>query len=96
MSWKPLVRVANEPDWKDNALRFATKREAIANVQALGARWFAVVGMCVIESPDPPNYMWIDGKLAALPTEPAPLTDDQLSMFDLLAKADQRKQEQQR
>jgi len=39
--------------------------EAEANVRDLMMRWFAVRRWRVIESDDPVNYAWVDGKLRA-------------------------------
>ncbi len=62
MSWKPEV-IADNSGWAGNALRFATKEEAEANVSDLWARWTLVRETRVVESDDPVNYAWVDGKL---------------------------------
>ena len=62
MSWAPEVIADNSGKWAGNALRFATKEEAEANVANLAARWLAVIDTRVVESDDPVNYRWIAGK----------------------------------
>jgi hypothetical protein len=61
----------NSGQWVGNALRFATRKEAEANVHDLSMRWTLVRDTRVVESDDPVNYQYIDGKLVALP-EPEP------------------------
>lgn len=63
MSWKPEVIADGTGQWVGNALRFATKEEAEANVYDLYQRWTLVRETRVVESDDPVNYAWIDGKL---------------------------------
>lgn len=70
MSFKPEVIVSDSGKWAGNALRFATREEAEANVRDLMMRWMLVTDTRVVESEDPVNYKWIDGKLA--PVEVAP------------------------
>jgi hypothetical protein len=61
MSWKPEV-IADQPGkWNGNALRFATKEEAEANVRDLSMRWTLVRDTRVVESTDPVNYQWVPG-----------------------------------
>ena len=57
--------------WCGNALRFATREEAEANVRDLMMRWFAVRETRVVESDDPVNYRYVDGRLESLPSEVA-------------------------
>ena len=66
MSWKPEVVAESGGKWAGNALRFATKEEAEANVANLAMRWLAVRDTRVIESDDPVNYRWVDGALEAV------------------------------
>ena len=66
MSWKPEVMVSGETKWCGNALRFATKEEAEANVSDLMGRWLLVEKTRVVESDEPVNYAWINGKLVAV------------------------------
>jgi hypothetical protein len=63
MSWKPEVIADNSGKWVGNALRFATREEAEANVYDLSMRWFAVRDTRVVECDDPVNYRWVDGRL---------------------------------
>lgn len=63
MSWAPEVQTGNDPKWYGNALRFATEEEAKLNVQELMSRWTAVRATRVVESKDPVNYRWVDGRL---------------------------------
>ena len=63
MSWKPEVVTDNSGKWYGNALRFATKEEAEANVAALYNNWMLVQNTRVVECDDPVNYRWVDGRL---------------------------------
>jgi hypothetical protein len=69
MSFKPEVIADSSGQWCGNALRFATREEAEANVRDLMMRWFAVRETRVIESDDPVNYRWDEGKLVEIATE---------------------------
>lgn len=62
MSWKPEVIADNSGKWAGNALRFATKEEAEANVANLACNWTEVRETRVVESTDEPNYRWVPGK----------------------------------
>ena len=62
-SYAPEVIADGSGKWCGNALRFATREEAELNVIELSYRWFAVSKTRVVESDDPVNYRWIDGKL---------------------------------
>jgi hypothetical protein len=53
MSFKPEVIADASGRWCGNALRFATREEAAANVQNLMMRWFAVRETRVVESDAP-------------------------------------------
>lgn len=66
MSWKPEVQTDDTGKWYGNALRFATRQEAEANVSELAFRWLAVRDTRVIESDDPVTYRFVDGQLASL------------------------------
>jgi hypothetical protein len=66
MSWKPEVTADSSGKWYGNALRFATKEEAEANVANLAYRWLAVIDTRVVESDEPVNYAWTDGRLVAV------------------------------
>ena len=63
MSFKPEVIADTSGKWCGNALRFATRKEAEANVQDLMMRWFAVRETRVIECDDPVNYRYVGGRL---------------------------------
>ena len=71
MSFKPEVIADSSGQWCGNALRFATREEAEANVQNLMMRWFAVRETRVVESDDPVNYRWEEGRLVEIATEKA-------------------------
>ena len=66
MSYAPEVIADNSGKWAGNALRFATKEEAESNVRDLANRWFSVRETRVVESTDPVNYRWEDGKLVEI------------------------------
>jgi hypothetical protein len=66
MSWKPEVIADSSGKWYGNALRFATKEEAEANVANLAYRWLSVIDTRVVESDEPVNYAWTDGRLVAV------------------------------
>jgi hypothetical protein len=58
-SWKPEVQTTGgNGEWNGNALRFATREEAEANVRDLMMRWMLVTETRVVESDDEPNYEW--------------------------------------
>lgn len=63
MSWKPEVIADSSGEWCGNALRFATREEAEDNARELMSRWFAVRETRAVESSDPVNYAWVDGRL---------------------------------
>lgn len=65
MSWKPEV-IADGNSWVGNALRFATREEAEANVRDLAWRWTLVRDTRVVESDEPVNYAYADGNLEKL------------------------------
>jgi hypothetical protein len=66
MSWKPQVIADSSGNWSGNALRFSTKEEAEANARDLMMRWTLVRDIRVVESDDPVNYAWRDGRLVYL------------------------------
>lgn len=66
MSYKPEVQTDSSGRWYDNALRFATREEAEANVYNLMMRWMAVHDTRVVESTDPVSHRWVDGHLEAI------------------------------
>jgi hypothetical protein len=63
MSFKPEVIADSSGEWCGNALRFATREEAEANVRDLSGRWLAVRETRVVESDEPVNYSDVDGVL---------------------------------
>jgi hypothetical protein len=60
-SWKPEVLVNGK--WSQNALVFATEKEAYENAKDLMWRWLLVEDCRAVESDNPINYTYIDGKL---------------------------------
>ncbi len=72
MSWAPEVVTDASGKWYGNALRFATREEAESNVHNLMMRWTAVRETRVVESPDEPNYRWVDGRLVHIEGAPDP------------------------
>jgi hypothetical protein len=69
MSFRPELIADSSGKWCGNALRFATREEAEANVQDLMTRWTSVRETRVIESYDPVNYRYVDGRLEDLAPE---------------------------
>ena len=65
-SFKPEVSTDSSGAFYGNALRFATREEAEANVQELSWRWLLVRETRVVESDDEPNYAWVDGAIVDL------------------------------
>jgi len=63
MSWKSEVQTDDTGKWYSNGLRFETKEEAEAQVSDLKARWTSVVESRVVESKDPVNYTYENGRL---------------------------------
>lgn len=70
MSFKPVVQTDSSGKWYDNALRFATKEEALQSAQGLAWRWTLVRDFDAEESTDPVNYQIVDGVIS--PVEEAP------------------------
>jgi hypothetical protein len=58
MSYKPEVIADSSGKWVSNALRFATREEAEAQVHDLMMRWTLVRDTRVVESDDPVNYRY--------------------------------------
>ena len=63
MTFKLVVIADASGRWCGNALRFATREEAEANVRDLMMRWFAVRETRVVASDDPVNYRYVNGRL---------------------------------
>jgi hypothetical protein len=66
MSFKPEVVADSSGKFYGNGLRFATYEEAYDNARDLANRWLLVTDFRAVESPDPVNYAWINGKLVAI------------------------------
>jgi hypothetical protein len=69
VSYKPMVRVGGHKEWVANALRFATREEALVNVNDLMMRWTSVDETTVEESDDPANYRYDLDKRKLIPLE---------------------------
>src|ERR1700682_904717 len=69
MSFKPEVIADSSGKWCGNALRFATREEAEANVRDLMMRWFALRETRVVESDDAANYRYVESRLESLTSE---------------------------
>ena len=63
MSFKPEVQIDATGKWYGNALRFATRSEAEAQVADLMMRWTAVRDTRVVECDDPVNPRYVNGPL---------------------------------
>jgi hypothetical protein len=61
ISWAPEVIADSSGKWCGNAVRFATKEEAEADVRDLANRWFMVRETRVVESTDPVNFKRVRG-----------------------------------
>ena len=72
MKFKPEVIADTSGKWCDNALRFATREKAESNVRDLMMRWFVVRETRVVQSDDPVNYRYVDGRLESLTSRAAP------------------------
>lgn len=62
MSWKPVFQMPNDPNWYDNAQRFATHDEAYSSAAARFAVWTMPTAYDAHESDDPVNYAWSETK----------------------------------
>jgi len=62
-SFSAQVIADNSRKWYGNALRFPNKEEAHTYVLDLQARWILVTDTRVVESPDEPNYRYVEHKL---------------------------------
>jgi len=62
MSFKPEVIADSSGKWCGNALRFATREEAEGNARDLMNRWMLVTDTRAVESDDPVNYTWVNGR----------------------------------
>lgn len=61
MSWKPVM-IIGRSERASNALRFATREEAIASAADLYRRWTVPTGYDAEETTDPVNYARDDGR----------------------------------
>ena len=62
MNYKPGVKTNMADDFSTNALVFATREEAQGSADELSWRWLSVVDTGVIETTDPVNYRFVNGK----------------------------------
>lgn len=67
MSFAPQSIADDSGKWAGNALRFATREEAAGWNFGLELRWTLVRETRVVESPDPVNATFRDGRLELLP-----------------------------
>ena len=63
MSFKPEVSTDDSGKFYGNALVFATREEAEQNALDLFGRWMLVRDWRAVESDQPVNYRYVDGKL---------------------------------
>lgn len=63
MSWAPEVIADASGKFCGNALRFATREEAEAQVFDLSMRWLSVRETRVVESADPATHTYVNGQL---------------------------------
>lgn len=70
MSWKPAIKTQGE-DWNHNAMRFATKEEALASANDIYSRWMLATAFDAHESDDPVNYKIVDNILTPVEKEAA-------------------------
>ena len=63
MSFKPEVIADSSGKFCGNGLAFATREEAEANARDLASRWMLVTDFRVVESDQPVNYRWVNGRL---------------------------------
>lgn len=57
------IEVRVEHEWAGNAIILKTREEAEAYGKDLLGRWFAVTALRVLETEEPVNYTFQDGKL---------------------------------
>jgi hypothetical protein len=86
-SWKPEVIADNSGKWCGNALRFATREEALDNAFDLSMRWMAVREFRVVESDDPVNSSYANHQLRTVDREDR---EAQQSLADLEQSRDAR------
>jgi len=66
MSFKVEVIADSSGKWTGNAIRLPDSKQAIEYGNDLFSRWTAVSEMRVVESEDPVNYLWLDGRLVSV------------------------------
>lgn len=66
MSYAAEVIADGSGKFCGNALRFATRAEAEQYGADLEARWLLVTDRRVVESADPVNYAFVNGKLISI------------------------------
>lgn len=66
-SWKMEVIADDSGEWAGNACRYATRAEAEEAGRNLMARWMLVREWRVLESGDPVNYKFENGRNVMLP-----------------------------
>jgi hypothetical protein len=69
MSYKPEVVADRSGQWTGNACRFATEQEAKAYVDDLAMRWTLVRDTRVIQTDDPVNCKWENGRAVFIDLE---------------------------
>ena len=62
MSYTPEVQVDSTGEWRGVAACFATEEEAIAYFVSRAPRGTSLLDIRVVESGDPVNYRWVNGK----------------------------------
>lgn len=85
-SWKPEVITEPDGKWSSNALRFATKDEALGYAQDLYARWTLVRQWRAVECDDPVTSTWDIARPASTPRPRAP--DSQGLMVEVIKPED--------
>jgi hypothetical protein len=63
MSWCAEVIADNSGKWVGNQIRLPDKEQAYAYAKDLSWRWTLVRDYRVVESTEPVNYHFVDGKL---------------------------------
>jgi hypothetical protein len=70
MSWKLEIEyVGKEGKWASNAIRFATKEEALSDAHSFRQNWLMENQYRVTESTDPVSHRWENGRLIPLDWE---------------------------
>lgn len=68
-SWKTEVVADNSGKFVSNGLRFATRKEAEEYAIDITWRWTLVRDTRVVESDDPVNYRFVDGRTERIENE---------------------------